>query len=89
MTNQPASAPYGASEKTNTMAIVALIGSIVGFSAIASILGFVALSQIKKTGEKGRGMAIAGIVIGLATLVLYIILIIGSVVLVANAPTTY
>jgi len=39
----------------------------------------VALSQIKKSPEKygGRGMAIAGIVIGALTIAFYILLIIG------------
>lgn len=31
---------------------------------IALVLGLVALSQIKKTGEEGKGNAIAGIVMG-------------------------
>jgi hypothetical protein len=35
------------------------IGALLGV-----IFGFVALSQIKRTGQRGRGMAIAGIVIG-------------------------
>ena len=36
--------------------------------AIAIILGFVALNQIKQTGESGRGFAIAGIIIGFVTI---------------------
>lgn len=49
---------------TNVLAIVSLVLSILGFCLIASILGHIALSQIKKTGEQGRGLAIAGIVVG-------------------------
>ena len=46
---------------------------------VALVLGLVALSQIKKSPEKygGRGMAIAGIVIGALTVAFYILLIIG------------
>lgn len=85
--------PVPASEKWNVLAIVSFVGSLIGFSLIASILGFVALSQIKKTGERGRGLALAAVIIGIATLVLYIILIIVSVIAAAalsNAGyTTY
>lgn len=50
-------------EKTNTLAI---IGLIVAFFVplVGAILGHVALSQIKKTGEGGRGVALAGVIIG-------------------------
>ena len=45
---------------------------------VALVLGLVALSQIKKSPEKygGKGMAIAGIVIGSLTIVFYVLLII-------------
>ncbi len=49
--------------KTNTLAIVTLIVSLV-FSVLAIPLGHIALGQIKKTGEQGRALAIAGLVIG-------------------------
>ena len=39
------------------------VGSIVG-SILGVVLGIVALLQIGKTGQRGRGMAIAGIVLG-------------------------
>ncbi len=59
--------PYAASTgpvaKTNTLAIVALIlGIVVPIAGI--IVGHIALSQIKKTGEQGRGLALAGTIIG-------------------------
>ena len=54
---QPVSRP------TNTMAIIALIASIV-VSLVGVILGHIALSQIKKSGESGRGLAIAALIIG-------------------------
>jgi hypothetical protein len=45
---------------------VALVASL--FASIAGIIcGAIALSQIKRTGEQGRGLAIAGIVIGAST----------------------
>jgi hypothetical protein len=33
---------------------------------VAIITGHIALSQIKKTGEQGRGLALAGLIIGYA-----------------------
>ena len=49
---------------TNVLAIISLVISILGFNVIAIILGAIGLSQIKRTGEKGRGLALAGIWIG-------------------------
>lgn len=48
---------------------------------IGMILGFVALSQIKKSGEQGRGMAIAGVVIGILSSVVAVGWIVISVML--------
>jgi Domain of unknown function (DUF4190) len=45
------------------------IGALLGV-----IFGFIALAQIKRTGQRGRGMAIAGIVIGAVLIVLGITL---------------
>jgi Sec-independent protein secretion pathway component TatC len=52
-----------ASEKTNTLAIVSLILAFF-VPLVGAILGHVALGQIKKTGEQGRGIALAGVIIG-------------------------
>jgi peptidyl-prolyl cis-trans isomerase B (cyclophilin B) len=56
--------------KTNTLAIVGLILSIIGCYIIGIILGLVAKNQIKRTGEAGDGIATAAIVVGLAWLAL-------------------
>lgn len=50
---------------TNTMAILALVFSVLG-GLLAIVFGFIALSQIKRTGERGRGLAIAALVITFA-----------------------
>ena len=57
---------YGApgSASTNGLAIAALVTGIVGVSLVAVILGHMAISQINKTGQQGKGMAIAGLVLG-------------------------
>lgn len=51
--------------------IIGVIGSIAGI-----VLGIMALGQIKKSGERGRGLAIGGICVGAGTLVLYVIVVI-------------
>ncbi|MCW4457119.1 DUF4190 domain-containing protein [Microbacterium sp. MPKO10] len=84
----PAPNPYqGAPAPQDKFNVMAIVGFILSFfvSIVGAILSFVALSQIKKTGEKGRGLAIAGVIIGLASLVITIIYIIVVVVVVGAA----
>ena len=52
-----------ARQGTNGFAIAALIFGIIGGALLGFIFGFVALSQIKKSGQGGRGMAITGLVL--------------------------
>ncbi|WP_156366247.1 peptidylprolyl isomerase [Agreia sp. Leaf335] len=62
------------STRTNPLAIVSLISAFV-LSLVAVITGHLALRQIKRTGEGGRGLAIAGVTIGYAGLVAGIVVI--------------
>jgi hypothetical protein len=69
---------------TNGIAIAALISSFTGLfccigGAAAIVLGTIALDQIKRTRQDGYGMAVAGIVIGIATLVVTLIVMIFAV----------
>lgn len=65
---QPA-APYPAyptrptKPGTNGFAIASLILGILSVVLLSVIFGIIALRQIKRTGQSGRGMAIAGLVI--------------------------
>jgi hypothetical protein len=74
-------APYAGAPvaKTNTLAIVAIIlGFVVPIGGI--ITGHIALSQIKKTGEQGHGLALAGTILGYvftAIGIVYLIFVIG------------
>jgi hypothetical protein len=53
----------GDTEKYNVLAIISLVSAF--FVSLAAVIcGHIALSQIKKTGEKGRGLAIGGLVLG-------------------------
>lgn len=69
-------------KKENTMAIVALIVSLVGAWAIplagsiaGLILGILGFKQSKKMNGEGKGMSIASIVVSAVTLAGYVILI--------------
>ena len=56
-------APQGTGKRTNVLAIVGLILAIF-FPIVGAIVGHVALGQIKKTGEEGRGLALAAVIVG-------------------------
>jgi hypothetical protein len=69
----PGHPAYGAQPtKTNALAIASLVASVVSLCGIGSIagiiLGVVAINQIKVSGESGRGLALAGIIVGAVTL---------------------
>ena len=67
--------------KMNSMAlaggIVSLVSLVCGFCGVAGIVGLIlsiiGLTQINKTGERGRGWALTGIIIGVAGIVLGIL----------------
>ncbi|MEJ8643006.1 DUF4190 domain-containing protein [Streptomyces sp. MS1.HAVA.3] len=65
------------SQKTNALAIVAFVMSIVcALPLVPLILGIIALSQIRNRGEKGKGFAVAAIVIHGVTLALSAVLVV-------------
>ncbi|MBC2900720.1 DUF4190 domain-containing protein [Streptomyces cupreus] len=64
--------PYGRPAPVNGVAIAALVLGILCFlPAVGLVLGLVALAQIKKKGERGKGMAIAGSVLSSVGLALW------------------
>lgn len=107
---EPAAPAYGQSAaygqpsgaKTNTLAIISLVASIAGIvilwgigSIVGVICGHISLSQIKKTGEQGRGMAVAGLIVGYVGIALAIIGVIiffaifAAVIANSNLDVTY
>lgn len=73
---------------TNGFAIAALIFGIVGGVLLGVVFGFVALSQIKKSGQGGRGLALAGLILSGLWIVLIIIVLIVAVSTSAKRDTT-
>lgn len=77
-------AGYGALQSgMNTLAIVSLVSGIIGiFCCVSSIVGIVcgtiSLNQIKQTREDGYGLAIAGIVLSVATVLVYFVIMMVS-----------
>ncbi len=73
--------PGAAQPGTNGLAIASLISSFAGVfccvgSIAAIVLGTIALDQIKRNRQEGYGLAVAGIVIGIAGLVVTLIVVI-------------
>jgi hypothetical protein len=70
-----------AAAKTNGLAVASLACGLAQFvfgpvTAIPAIVfGHVARHQIKRTGEQGAGLALAGLILGWATVILAIVLI--------------
>jgi peptidyl-prolyl cis-trans isomerase B (cyclophilin B) len=90
--------PNPAPRQTNTMAIVALVTAFF-FAPLGIVFGHIALSQIQRSDEDGRGLAIAGLVVGYVFTGLYILMIVLWVAMFAwvtteidklpRTPTTY
>ncbi|ORW08685.1 hypothetical protein AWC16_00220 [Mycolicibacter longobardus] len=69
----------GQAQKTNVLAVTSLILALLGLvfwplALAGTILGVIALNQIKSTGEAGHGIAVAGTAIGGAAVMLSFIL---------------
>lgn len=85
--------PYGApTEKPyNALAIVSLVTGVLFISLVAIITGHIALSQINKTQEKGRGLAIGGLVLGyvgfVGGILMFFLVIVPLFTYVANDPS--
>jgi hypothetical protein len=75
------------SQKTNLLAILALVGAFV-FPLAGLILGIIALKQIKQTGEQGRGLALAGVIISAVYIVAVIIIMIVTFALAASVGSS-
>ncbi|MGV9242993.1 DUF4190 domain-containing protein [Streptomyces sp. NPDC003710] len=65
--------PYNRPAPINGLAITALVLGILCFlPAVGLVLGLIALAQIRRRGERGRGLAIGGIVMSSIGLALFV-----------------
>jgi peptidyl-prolyl cis-trans isomerase B (cyclophilin B) len=66
---------YPPPRQANSLAIVSLVCAFV-FAPLGILFGHLSLSQIKKTGDEGRGMALAGLVISYVITLLAIVAVV-------------
>lgn len=66
---QPTSGPayLPVQPRTNVLGILTLVFGILGFGVVPVVTGHIALGQIKRTGEEGRGLTLAGLILGYVT----------------------
>ena len=87
--------PYGQQnpqDKYNVLSIISLVTSILLVSIVGIITGHIALSQIKKTGEKGHGLALWGTILGYVGLLgstIFVIITIAFVIAAASTGAGY
>ena len=74
---QPAAYPQ---DRWNGMAIAGFVCSFI-FSIVGLVLSIIGYNQTKKTGEKGKELALAGIIISGLSIVMTIVMIIAFVVI--------
>jgi len=71
--------------RTNTLSILALVAAFVA-SVVGIVLGIIALVQIRKSGEAGRWLAIAAIIVGVLVTIYFVVSFILPYVLNAVYP---
>jgi peptidyl-prolyl cis-trans isomerase B (cyclophilin B) len=76
----PGPYPYPPPAQTNGMAVASLICAFL-FAPLGIVFGHISLSQIKRTGEEGRGLAVAGLVISYLVTALTIVAVVAGVVM--------
>jgi hypothetical protein len=72
-------APVVRAVGTNGFAIASLVLGLLGGNLLAVIFGHVARSQIRRTGESGDGLALAGLILGYVELGALVIVVMGLV----------
>lgn len=62
----------------NTLAVVSLATALTSIGAVAAVItGHIALAQLKTEPKSGRALALAGLIVGYATIAFWIIVGIG------------
>ncbi|AKS34609.1 peptidylprolyl isomerase [Mycolicibacterium goodii] len=78
---------YPGPPRTNSMAIASLVCAFL-FAPAGIVFGHISLSQIKRRGEQGRGLAIAGLVLSYVFTVLTVVAVVVSILLAMVAVQT-
>ncbi|AEE44931.1 DUF4190 domain-containing protein [Cellulomonas fimi] len=68
--------------RTDGLAVASLVLALCGFTVVAVALGHLALHRLRRTGERGYGLAVTGLVLGyttLAALVVVVVAVAGTV----------
>jgi hypothetical protein len=70
---QPVNFPPVTGVRTNALAVISLVTSVLGLGLVGVITGHIGLSQIKTSHEQGRGLALAGVIVGYVGVGLWVI----------------
>ncbi|MBI3185189.1 MAG: DUF4190 domain-containing protein [Myxococcales bacterium] len=66
-------------QKTNVLAIISLVSSVICCAPAGIICGIIALNQIKANpNESGKGLAMAGIIVGGLGMLFWLLSVVGS-----------
>jgi hypothetical protein len=68
-----------ATGELSDLAVIAFIASCIGLSIPGLVMGHMALSQIKRTGQSGHGFALAAVIVGWAVTALVVLAIIAFI----------
>ena len=69
--------PVATRPPLNAFAVVSLVMGLFGIAILGAVFGHIALSQIKRRGERGRGIALAGTILGWFWIILVVFLVAG------------
>ncbi len=87
-----AAAIHHTTHETNILAVLSFIFGLFFFvpfaSIVAIVFGFVALNQMTRTAESGRGLAIAGIILGFFWTILYLFFIVMALLFLTGLVAT-
>ncbi len=81
---QPENNTPAIATKTNVLSVVGLISAFI-LPLIGLVLSIIGLSQTKKRNEKGKGLAVAGIIISILNGIVQFIILVALVVAIANS----
>ena len=71
----PPPPPPPAQTGTNPFAIAALVLGLIGAFPLGIIFALVALRQVRRTGQQGKGMAIAGLILSVLWLIAIVVMV--------------